>query len=293
VTADKLAEVIRGHRVPLFFLEACQSAQAKMNPTASVAGKLLECGVASVAAMSHSVLVETAHRFVAEFYVELLAGKRVGQAMLAGQRALKMDSFRGKVFTGELRLEDWFVPVLFQETQDSQIVTEIPARQLWPILQQQGDLAFGRVPAEPAHGFVGRSRELLKAERLLESHRYVVLRGGPGEGKTTLAAELARWLVLTRRFRRCAFVRLGEDSDARKILYSLGDQLVPNYNSRAGDNEKLAQQLVERALTEHPRVIVLDNVESVLQPAPGSEAESAFDPSCLKSILHLVFDLGE
>ena len=263
-----------------------------MNPTASVAGKLLECGVASVAAMSHSVLVETARRFVGEFYVELLAGKRIGQAMLAGQRALKMDSFRGKVFTGELCLEDWFVPVLFQETEDPQIVTEILSRQLSPILQKQRDLAFGRVPAAPPHGFVGRSRELLMAERLLESRQYVVLRGGPGEGKTTLAAELARWLVLTRRFRRCAFVRLDEDSDARKILYSLGDQLVPNYISRAGDNETLARQLVERALTEHARVIVLDNVESVLQPAAGSEAESAFEPSCLKSILHLVFDLG-
>jgi len=64
------------------------------------------------------VLVETARRFVAVFYQEPMSGKRVGQAMLAGQRALKMDTFRGKVFTGELRLEDWFVPVLFQEEQD-------------------------------------------------------------------------------------------------------------------------------------------------------------------------------
>src|ERR1700730_14576010 len=98
VHADEVARIAREHRVPLFFLDACQTAQAVTDPSASVAGRLLESGVASVAAMSHSVLVETARRFIAEFYQELLSGKRVGQAMLAGQRALKSDSFRGKTF---------------------------------------------------------------------------------------------------------------------------------------------------------------------------------------------------
>ena len=40
-----------------------------------------------MAAMSHSVLVETARRFVGPFYKALLQGERVGQAMLAGQKA--------------------------------------------------------------------------------------------------------------------------------------------------------------------------------------------------------------
>jgi hypothetical protein len=42
--------------------------------------------------------------------------------MLDGQRALKDDNLRGRVFgSGELRLEDWFVPVLFQERDDPQL----------------------------------------------------------------------------------------------------------------------------------------------------------------------------
>ena len=36
VDADKLAEVMREHRVPLVFLEACQSARADEDPSASV-----------------------------------------------------------------------------------------------------------------------------------------------------------------------------------------------------------------------------------------------------------------
>jgi hypothetical protein len=38
-----------------------------------------------VVAMSHSVLVETARRFVNDFYAALARGARVGTAMLAGQ----------------------------------------------------------------------------------------------------------------------------------------------------------------------------------------------------------------
>jgi hypothetical protein len=84
VDAAKLAEVMRDQRVPLFFLEACETAVAEKDPTASVAGTLLQGGVASVVAMSHVVLVETARRFVTAFYRELIAGRRIGEAMVEG-----------------------------------------------------------------------------------------------------------------------------------------------------------------------------------------------------------------
>jgi tetratricopeptide (TPR) repeat protein len=285
--------VIRDRRVPLMFLDACQSAKAMADPSASVAGKLLESGVASVTAMSHSVLVETARRFVSEFYRDLVSGKRVGQAMLAGQRALKADTSRGRVFTGELHLEDWFVPILFQEEQDPQLVREIPAEKIRAIAERGRRLTLGKIPEEPQHAFVGRSRELLAAERVLARERYVVLRGVGGEGKTTIAAELARWLVLTRRFERGAFVALDQSGDARKMLYAIGDQLVPNYASRAGQDQSLEWQLIERALGEQGAVIVIDNMESVLAPAAGSEAAALFEPEVLKGILDLCRRLAE
>ncbi len=287
ITADKIAGVMRDRRVPLFFLEACQTAQAGTDPTASVAGKLLESGVASVAAMSHSVLVETARRFVTVFYTELLSGKRVGQSMLLAQRALAGDPVRGRVLNVELRLQDWFVPVLFQEEQDPQLIRELPAEEVRALAEKRRALALGDVPAEPPYQFQGRSRELLSAERLLARERYVVVQGEGGEGKTTLAAELARWLVLTRRFERAAFVRLDLEGDARKILFSIGGQLVPNYVTRAAQGEKLAWQLVEQALAEQRTVIVLDNLESVLEPPPDSEAHAAFDADVLAGIFGL------
>src|SRR5439155_1339789 len=78
-------------------------------------------------------------------------------------------------------------------------------------------LRLGALPELP-HQFQGRSRELLKLERLLSNEPYAVVRGQGGAGKTTLAAELARWLVRARRFRRAAFVSLEQYSEARSVL---------------------------------------------------------------------------
>jgi|GEM_PF-194705 len=268
IDAAELASMLRDHRIPLVFLEGGQSAEVDENSTAPVAAKLLEQGVASVVAMSHSVLVETARRFVEAFYRELARGARVGAAMLAGQQALYGDTYRGTIMgAGELRLHDWFVPVLYQEQHDPQLITRLLPQQVQQIQARQRELSFGALPPSPPHHFQGRSRELLALERLLHTQRYAVVRGQGGEGKTTLAVELARWLVRTRRFKRAAFVSLEHVSDARAVLDSLGQQLLPegtNWSVAHYPDLKQALQPVERALRDQPTLIVLDNLESML-----------------------------
>jgi len=272
IDAEKLAALVRDHRIPLVFLEACQSASEE-RPTASVAAKLLDEGVTSVVAMTHSVLVETARRFVTTFYRELAEGKRIGTAMLAGQNALFDDDFRIRVMgAGELRLQDWFVPVLYQEENDPQLVTRLLPEQVRILQSKQRRLSLGSLPEPPLHSFIGRSRELLSLERLLQmktpaEQSYAVVRGQGGEGKTTLAVELARWMVSTNRFRRAAFVSLENYTDARGVLDSLGHQLLPEgpqYSVAHYRDLKEALQPIERALRDHPTLIVLDNCESVL-----------------------------
>jgi hypothetical protein len=94
----------------------------------------------------------------------------VGDAMLDGQRGLKDDTFRGRIFgAGELRLEDWFVPVLFQEKDDPQLFRRTPAPQTQEDLRTILASRLGGLPEEPKTGFIGRSRELLALQRLLSS----------------------------------------------------------------------------------------------------------------------------
>jgi hypothetical protein len=103
-----------------------------------VAARLLDEGVASVVAMSHTVLVETARRFVTAFYRALVAGARVGAAMLKSQQALQRDTFRLKVFGGrDLHLHDWFVPVLFQEQEDVQLFRRILSERIAQVIRRE------------------------------------------------------------------------------------------------------------------------------------------------------------
>jgi hypothetical protein len=268
IDARELAGVVRDFRIPLFFLDACESATAEQDPTASVAAALLDQGVGSVAAMSHAVLVETARRFVEGFYRELAKGSGVGKAMLAGQRVLKNDCFRMKIFgAGSLEMQDWFVPVLYQEKEDIRLLTRVPGRDVSAIDRQVLKKRFGELPAVPDHHFIGRSRELLRLERILEQKSYAVVCGQGGEGKTTLAAELGRWLVRTNRFYRAVFVCMEDIYDVRTVVDRIGRQLVPGYAvSEYSPKELLTKALhpIERQLRNQRTLIILDNLESIL-----------------------------
>lgn len=296
VNATDLAAIVHQHRVPLVFLEACQSAQVE-NAGASVAAKLLEGGVTSVVAMTHSVLVETARRFVTVFYRSLSEGKRVGAAMLDGQRELHADTWRGRITgAGDFRLQDWFVPVLYQEAHDPRLIARRLSGHARRLTEKRRAYDLGKLPPPPPHSFIGRSRALLALERLLAQPTppelsYAVVRGRGGEGKTTLAVELARWLVRTKRFARAAFVSLEQYTDARGVLDRLGQQLLgPSWQHPQFDEALL---LVERELRERATIIVLDNCESVLaeySPTKPHQAEheenhvplaaSSCSPSC-------------
>ena len=296
VFTNELGPLLRDHRIPLVFLEACQTAQAE-KASESVASELLKVGVASVVAMSHSVLVETSRRFVEAFYETLAGGKRVGDAMLAGQRYLKDETFRGRIFgAGEFRLEDWFVPVLYQEKDDPQLFKTTPATQTLEDFEAALTTRLGDLPSEPETGFIGRSRELLALQRLLRQERYAVVRGQGGEGKTALAAEFARWMVRSQQIHRTAFVSVETHGNQRAVVDALGKQLVKKEFSAAGDlNEAIRE--IERTLREQPTLLVIDNMETVLLPpfmkeeTPDALSEDAREE--LKAILTLCEGLLE
>ncbi len=118
---------------------------------------------------------------------------------------------------------------------------------------------------------MGRSKELLKLERLLAKEVFAVVCGQGGEGKTTLAVELARWLVRSRRFGRAVFVSLEDVYDVRTVVDRIGSQLISNYSVAEYKNDELlskALQPIERELRNHRTMIVLDNMETIL-PSRG------------------------
>jgi tetratricopeptide (TPR) repeat protein len=287
VNADKMAEIMRDHRIPLVFLEACQTAAAEIDPATSVAAALLDNGIASVVAMTHSVLVVTAQRFVTEFYQALVQGERVGSCMTAGQKALKLEPDRGSIFgAGKLELQDWFVPILLQEKEDPRLFKRLPSEAMKDIQKTERQKQMGQLPSPPDHSFVGRSRELLSLERLLSEQSVAVIQGEGGEGKTTLAVELARWLVLTARMDQAVFVNVERNPDIRAMIDSMGQQLVNNYavSEYGQDIWGAALQPVDRKLKENRTVIVFDNMESIL---PTKQGLMTVDPQIIQDVVQL------
>ncbi|MDM8528649.1 tetratricopeptide repeat protein [Anaerolineales bacterium HSG24] len=301
VHAEKMATLMKERRIPLVMLNACQSAQSEDDPTASVAAKLLDEGVASVIAMSHSVLVETAKRFVAEFYQALAEGARVGQAMLRSQQALHADLNRGRVgHVAEFALHDWFVPVLYQEKADEPLLKRLPAEQTRREIQKSHRLRLGDLPQSyqaEGYRFVGRSRQLLALERMLYgtldlegfaskdlsgfenlsglglSGQYAVIIGQGGEGKTTLAVELARWLVQSHRARRAVFLSVehldAPTSPSRKFQTSgkvSGVKQLPASSKLAGRSGVSGET--------HPLRPLIDSLGRQLLPQSGDKAYS-------------------
>lgn len=297
VYAKELAAELRDYGVPLFFLNACQSGLSISDPMASVAAKLLEEGVGSVVAMSHSVLVETARRFVEPFYKTLAEGKRVGDAMLAGQVALYDDPYRFKVMgAGNLELRDWFVPVLYQDQDDPQLFTVKPGEAAARLAAKRRELQLGKLPEPPDHTFVGRSRMLLELERLLELEKYAVIRGSGGMGKTALATELVRWLVRSNRFERTVFVSVESQNvqDVKGVIDSIGRQLSPQYIvAQYGNDLDAALKPIERALQDFPTLILFDNMESVLPNHEGINPAGAADVTELLDLCKRLLNASE
>lgn len=110
------------------------------------------------------------------------------------------------------------------------------------------EIRRGELPQEPGHGFVGRAKDLLRIER-----------------KTALAAEAARWFLLTEQRERAAVVSVERLSDARAVLDAIGRQLVAGYSvatSEAGAGDALLP--VKDALRERQSLLVIDNFESLI-----------------------------
>ena len=179
---------------------------------------------------------------------------------------------------GSLNLHDWFVPVLYQDDHDPQLFNRLPPDRTRRVMQPAQPRTLGGLPEPPPHQFVGRSRELLSLERLLSREPYAVVVGSGGEGKTTLAVELVRWLVRSERFSRSTFVSVQNFQDVRTVIESIGRQLLPqgaNWSVEQFKHEDDALQYIDRALRDNPTVLVFDSLENILPDRAGQTPPAA------------------
>jgi hypothetical protein len=207
-----LGNLLADTGVPLLVLNACRSALAAPPPApaafadphaevrayGSLAQEVMDTGLAGVLAMRYDVYVATAARFVADLYVMLVQGQSFGAAVRAARQNLASSPPSGTGVT----VPDWMVPVAYEAaplylTRRPDSGDRSGARTGQQVEPASGAAPGGTLPARSELGFYGRDDTLLALDRAFDSQPVVLLYGEAGIGKTTTAAEFARWYLLT------------------------------------------------------------------------------------------------
>jgi tetratricopeptide (TPR) repeat protein len=259
---------------------------ARIRAYGSLAAEVADAGVPGVVAMRYNVYVVTAAQYVADLYAHLLAGKSLGQAATSARRALANDPDR-QIGPVPVALQDWAVPVVYEAaplTLLEPAQREVPLIHLTPADSPEAAAAAGGagVPRPPDAGFFGRDETLLAVDRAFDTGQVVLLQGFAGAGKTSTAAEFARWYAATGGLDHPEWGRgpvlwssFEHHLPLDRLLDAAGDAFAPlleansiHWQAIIGTAER--RSLVLQLLAQVPVLWVWDNTEPVTGFPPGT-----------------------
>jgi len=207
VDGPSLGSLLAETGIAALVLDACQTAYATPpsapvkvahdNPhdgaraIGSLAQEVMDAGAAGVVAMRYSVYVVTSAQFMAEMYGRLAQGDALGEAATFARKQLHARPLREIAFDPR-PLQDWMVPVVFEAEPVALFPRRTGAGNLKLKLDAAGTELEG-LPPRPDAGFIGRDETLLALDRAFDDNAIVLLHAYAGSGKTTAAAEFARW----------------------------------------------------------------------------------------------------
>jgi hypothetical protein len=215
VHGESLGRTLSEAGVSLLVMNSCRSAhadplaapeesKAETAPQArafgSLAQEVLKAGVPGVVAMRYNIYVVTAAQFVANLYARLAQGSSLGEAATSGRKQLHDQPLR-KIAYAPHSLQDWVVPFIYE----ARPVNLFPSNEsISPTITFEHKGASTKLvgldpmlPKEPGAGFFGRDETLLAIDRAFDTHHVVLLQAFAGSGKTSTAAEFARWYAQT------------------------------------------------------------------------------------------------
>ena len=295
IDGPRLGRLLRESGVPVLVLNACRSAHAdpprlplevddgsgdigegdprvEVRAFGSLAQEVMNTGATAVVAMRYSVYVVTAAQFVANLYASLVQGYALGEAVTLGRKQLHDQPLR-EIAYDPVELQDWVVPVVYEAAPmvlfpklSKALDTSVSIRPD-TVAPARGNLGSA-LPPPPDAGFFGRDDSLLDLDRAFDTQKIVLLHGYAGDGKTSTAAEFARWYTSTGGVSGPVFFTSFEQhKPLARVLDSI-EQVFGTALKRQGidwltlgDSERRAVAL--NVLRQVPVLWVWDNVEQV------------------------------
>lgn len=195
ILAEVLGELLARFPIPLVILDACQSGmtdESADHPFASVAAALVACGIPNVIAMSYTINIMATREFFPAFYQSLFETGSISKAVCSG--SLRMREHPERICArGKYALEDWLVPVLYQQ-RNFDLFFEKSTRQAENGKNQLPESLQSDLDDLMPHGFFGRDDMLLKLERAIRMDTPVVLISGLGGIHKDLKIRLSGFL---------------------------------------------------------------------------------------------------
>ena len=216
VDGFELGRLLRDNSVLVLVLNTCQPAfvEARFKPEikdlvdtreeveayGALAQSVMEAGAAGVVAMRYLINVDTAAQFVAELYGALARGRSLGEAATWARKNLNASPER-QIAYDPRPLQDWSVPVVWERAPLRLWKEKTGAASLKLLLNETPaatSVALDpTLPPRPDTGFFGRDETLYALDRAFDAQPIVLLHAYAGSGKTSTAAEFARWYALT------------------------------------------------------------------------------------------------
>ncbi|MCA9982071.1 MAG: CHAT domain-containing protein, partial [Anaerolineales bacterium] len=196
-----VADLLQAHQIPVAVLNACQSGKQVGDAETSLGQRLMEAGVQQVVAMGYSVSVTAAEVLMQSLYAQLLAEKPLQMALRQARLELYNHKQRRGGFKQSVELEDWLLPVAYQNRP-----VQVRVANFADAAQEAAhyERLAARYPAPtPTYGFWGRDVDILEIEKRLlgegsAASNLLLVQGMGGAGKTTLLQHLMAWWQTTR-----------------------------------------------------------------------------------------------
>ncbi len=301
VDGTSLGQLLAATGVPVLVLNACRSAHtepaaepgaaddphSQVRAFGSLAQEVMDAGVAGVVAMRYNVYVVTAARLAAELYAALARGGSLGEAVTLARKNLADNPLR-EVIYAPLPLQDWAVPVVYEAAplklfpkakDDSGLkinISNIAAGASATASPQAAGLDPD-LPPSPDIGFYGRDETLLALDRAFDRDSIALLHAYAGSGKTTTAAEFARWYSLTGGVEGpVLFTTFERYLPLPRVLDRIGQVFGPALEGAdvhwLALDDATRRQVALQVLAQVPVLWIWDNVEPVAGFPAGTES---------------------